>query len=90
MTAKGPLWLRMVGTALDATHPEAGAVWMIEDITDRRLAEKLCAMPMMCWKARVLERTKELESVVIQLQQEVSERIRAERNVWEIAHHDEN
>lgn len=85
---EGPLWLRMVGTALDATHPEAGAVWMIEDITDRRLAEETLRDAHDVLESRVLERTKELESVVIQLQQEVSERIRAERNVWEIAHHD--
>lgn len=81
-------WLRMVGTALDSGHPEAGAVWMIEDITDRRLAEETLRGAHDVLESRVLERTKELESVVIQLQQEVSERIRAERNVWEIAHHD--
>ncbi|TBR15957.1 MAG: EAL domain-containing protein [Rugosibacter sp.] len=83
-----PLWLRMVGTAFDATHPEAGAVWMLEDITDRRLAEETLRDAHDVLESRVLERTRELESVVIQLQQEISERIRAERNVWEIAHHD--
>lgn len=82
------LWLRMVGTAFDVAHPEAGAVWMLEDITGRRLAEETLRDAHDVLESRVLERTKELESVVVQLQQEVSERIRAERNVWEIAHHD--
>ncbi|HEY8856947.1 MAG TPA: EAL domain-containing protein [Rugosibacter sp.] len=82
------VWLRMVGTAFDAAHPEAGAVWMLEDITGRRLAEETLRDAHDVLESRVLERTKELESVVVQLQQEVSERIRAERNVWEIAHHD--
>lgn len=83
-----PLWLRMVGTTFDTAQLEAGAVWMLEDITDRRLAEETLRNAHDVLESRVLERTKELESVVIQLQQEVSERIRAERNVWEIAHHD--
>jgi diguanylate cyclase (GGDEF)-like protein/PAS domain S-box-containing protein len=82
------LWLRMVGTAFDAEHPKAGAVWMLEDITDRRVAEETLRDARDILESRVQERTKELESVVVQLQQEISERIRAERNVWEIAHHD--
>lgn len=81
-------WLRIVGTVFDAAHPQAGAVWMLEDITDRRLAEETLRNANDILESRVQERTKELESVVVQLQQEVSERIRAERNVWEIAHHD--
>lgn len=83
-----PSWLRIVGTVFDAENPTAGAVWMLEDITDRRLAEEALRDANDMLEARVQERTKELESVVVQLQQEISERIRAERNVWEIAHHD--
>lgn len=81
-------WLRIVGTVFDVANPQAGAVWMLEDITDRRLAEETLRNANDILESRVQERTKELESVVVQLQQEVSERIRAERNVWEIAHHD--
>lgn len=82
------VFLRMVGTAFDSNNPHSGAVWLIEDITDRRLAEEALRDAHDVLENRVLERTKTLQSVVTQLQQEISERIRVERNVWEIAHHD--
>lgn len=82
------LFLRMVGTAFDAAHPALGAVWMLEDVTDRRLAEEALRDAHKVLESRVLERTKDLELAVSQLQQEVSERIRAEHSVWEIAHYD--
>ena len=34
-----PVWLRLNGTAIDAADPSAGAVWLVDDVTDRRLAE---------------------------------------------------
>ncbi len=82
------VWLRVVGTAFDAATPDAGVVWMLEDITDRRQAEEALRGAHNALEQRVLERTEELEAAVSQLQQEVFERMRAERNVWEIAHHD--
>jgi len=84
----GLVWLRLIGTAFDAANPDAGAVWVLEDVTDRRLAEEALREAHDALEQRVAERTRELQVAVGQLREEVSERLRAERNIWEIAHHD--
>lgn len=83
-----PVWLRLIGTAFDAANPDAGAVWMLEDVTERRQSEEALRSTHDVLEQRVLERTEELEAAVGQLQQEIFERMRAERSIWEIAHHD--
>lgn len=83
-----PVWLRLNGTAIDAADPAAGAVWLVDDVTDRRLAETALREAHAALEQRVAERTGELSSTVDQLQAEVAERLRAEQSIWQIAHHD--
>jgi len=82
------IWLRLAGSTVDAANPAAGVVWMLEDVTDRRRAEDALRDAHAVLEQRVEERTEALQATVSQLQQEVVERMRAERNIWEIAHHD--
>jgi diguanylate cyclase (GGDEF)-like protein/PAS domain S-box-containing protein len=82
------IWLRLAGSAVDGANPAAGVVWMLEDVTDRRRGEEALRDAHAVLERRVEERTEALQTTVNQLQQEVAERMRAERNIWEIAHHD--
>lgn len=82
------IWLRLAGSAVDGANPAAGVVWMLEDVTDRRRGEEALRDAHAVLERRVEERTEALQTAVSQLQQEVAERMRAERNIWEIAHHD--
>lgn len=82
------IWLRLAGSAVDGANPAAGVVWMLEDVTDRRRAEDALRDAHAVLEQHVEERTEALQATVSQLQQEVVERMRAERNIWEIAHHD--
>lgn len=82
------VWLRLNGTAIDAADPAAGAVWLVDDVTDRRLAEAALREAHAALEQRVTERTEELSATVSQLQTEVAERLRAEQSIWQVAHHD--
>ncbi len=80
-------WIR--GTAQRvAWEPGGGAIWIIEDITDRRQAQEALLRAHEELEVRVAERTAELETANVQLQSEIFERMQAEERVWHIAHHD--
>jgi len=80
-------WMR--GTAQRVAWEQGGgAIWVIEDISDRRLAQEALLRAHEELEVRVAERTAELESANVQLQSEVFERMQAEERVWHIAHHD--
>lgn len=70
--------------------PGAGddVISTIKDISAQHAAEQALLGIQAQLEARVAERTVELEAAVTQLQQEVFERLQAERRAWEMAHHD--
>lgn len=70
--------------------PGAGddVISTVKDISAQHAAEQALLGMQEQLEARVAERTTELETTVTQLQQEVFERLQAERRVWEMAHHD--
>lgn len=80
-------WMR--GTAQRVAWEQGGgAIWVIEDVTERRLAQDALLRAHEELELRVAERTAELENANVQLQSEVFERMQAEERVWHIAHHD--
>ncbi|HEX5802799.1 MAG TPA: EAL domain-containing protein [Azospira sp.] len=81
------LWIR--GTAQRVSWEQGGgAIWIAEDITERRQAQEALLRAHEELEQRVAERTAELESANVQLQSEIFERMQAEERVWHIAHHD--
>ncbi|MBW7900922.1 MAG: EAL domain-containing protein [Rhodocyclaceae bacterium] len=80
-------WVR--GTAQRVSWEEGGgAIWIAEDITERRQAQEALLRAHEELEQRVAERTAELESANVQLQSEIFERMQAEERIWHIAHHD--
>ena len=65
-----------------------GAIWVVEDITERRLAQEALLRAHDELETRVAARTAELETANVQLQSEIFERMQAEKRIWHIAHHD--
>jgi len=62
--------------------------WIFEDVTERHQAEEALLRAHEELEQRVVERTAELASANLQLQEEVFERMQAEQRIWHIAHHD--
>lgn len=84
-----PVWVRTTGRLVESSRDDdADIVWIVEDITERRLAQDALAQARELLEHRVVERTAELAQANSQLQEEVFERIRAEQRIWHIAHHD--
>jgi len=86
------LWVRctarpIVGQVM-GNGAGGGVIWIIEDVTERHLAEEALLRAHDELEQRVVERTSELVSTNVQLQEEIFERMRAEQRVWHIAHHD--
>ncbi len=80
-------WVR--GTAQRVGWDQGGgAIWVVEDITERRLAQEALLRAHDELETRVAERTAELETANVQLQSEIFERMQAETRIWHIAHHD--
>ncbi|MFC5302416.1 EAL and GGDEF domain-containing protein [Azospira restricta] len=80
-------WMR--GTAQRVSWEQGGgAIWICEDITERRQAQEALLRAHEELEVRVAERTAELETANVQLQSEIFERMQAEERVWHIAHHD--
>jgi diguanylate cyclase (GGDEF)-like protein/PAS domain S-box-containing protein len=81
------VWVR--GTAKRVAWDQGGgAIWIAEDITDRRCAQEALLRAHDELEVRVAERTAELETANVHLQSEIFERMQAEKRIWHIAHHD--
>ncbi|PKO83770.1 MAG: GGDEF domain-containing protein [Betaproteobacteria bacterium HGW-Betaproteobacteria-11] len=79
-------WARITSRRIEGT--DSDVISIIEDISEQHKAEQALLDMRQQLEVRVAERTAELETVVAQLQQEVFERMQAERRIWEMAHHD--
>lgn len=81
-------WLRATGRKTDSPGPGLDLIWILEDVTERRQAEEALARARDELEQRVVERTAELASTNVQLQEEIYERLQAEQRIWHMAHHD--
>jgi diguanylate cyclase (GGDEF)-like protein/PAS domain S-box-containing protein len=80
-------WVRATGKRV-GWDQGGGAIWVVEDITERRLAQEALLRAHDELETRVAARTAELETANVQLQSEIFERMQAEKRIWHIAHHD--
>ncbi|MED5619957.1 sensor domain-containing protein [Ideonella sp. BN130291] len=74
-------WCRLTGRWVDREHPERESVWLLEDVTEQRLARDIL-------EQRVQQRTMELAEANQQLRAEVLERMEVEERVRHLANHD--
>lgn len=81
-------WVRLTGQREPNAGDRFDAVWLFEDITEKRHAEEALAQVHEELERRVLERTSDLSAANTQLQEEIFERMQAEQRVWQMAHHD--
>lgn len=81
-------WARISGRALTDAEDAASSVWLVEDITDRHEAELALREVQAGLEQRVEERTADLAAANAKLQDEIFERKRTERRIWQMAHHD--
>jgi diguanylate cyclase (GGDEF)-like protein/PAS domain S-box-containing protein len=79
---------RMSAKAVNPRRPQAGTIWILEDVTEWREAERALQRAKDELEQRVLERTNELTVTNEQLQKEIFERVQAEQRIWHVAHHD--
>ncbi len=73
---------------LDASDLSQGSVWIIEDITDRKLAQQHLAQVQNQLEQQVRERTLELSSTVADLHREVQDRLQDQERIYWLAHYD--
>ncbi|RTL54976.1 MAG: EAL domain-containing protein [Rhodocyclaceae bacterium] len=83
-----PLWVRISGRRTHENSTELEAIWVFEDVTERRLAEEALRQAKEELENRVQERTQELANANAQLQGEIFERMQTEQRIWHLAHHD--
>jgi diguanylate cyclase (GGDEF)-like protein/PAS domain S-box-containing protein len=79
---------RISAKAVNPRRPQAGTIWILEDVTEWREAERALQRAKDELEQRVLERTNELTVANEQLQKEIFERVQAEQRIWHVAHHD--
>lgn len=79
---------RMSAKAVNPLKPQAGTIWIMEDVTEWREAEEELQKAKDELEQRVQERTNELTIANEQLQKEIFERVQAEQRIWHVAHHD--
>ena len=81
-------WVRATGRRVGGQPDSLDATWIFEDVTERHQAEEALLRAHEELEQRVVERTAELASANLQLQEEVFERMEAEQRIWHVAHHD--
>ena len=84
----GLFWVRATGRKTDSPAAGLDLIWILEDVTARHQAEDALVRARDELEQRVVERTAELASTNVQLQDEIYERLQAEQRVWHLAHHD--
>jgi diguanylate cyclase (GGDEF)-like protein/PAS domain S-box-containing protein len=73
-----PVWCRVAGRAVNVNDPEAGLIWIIEDVTTQRAAQSMLLAARDDLERRVAERTRDLRRKNAELEAEVTERKLAE------------
>lgn len=81
-------WCRMLGRLIDHGDSSKGAIFLTEDITERRNAQEALLRARDELEQRVRERTAELAMANARLQAEIQERKMAEQQVRYLANHD--
>jgi diguanylate cyclase (GGDEF)-like protein/PAS domain S-box-containing protein len=83
-------WVRATGHALSDVEDtgSTAAIWIIDDVTDRRRMQDELLAAQTALESRVAERTAALAEANALLRAEVFDRMQAEERVWQIAHHD--
>ncbi len=72
------IWCSIVGQAINAVDLEQGAIWLLDDITERKRIEEELKKYQAQLEEMVTIRTADHEKTIAQLEAEVVERIRAE------------
>lgn len=73
------IWCIISGKALDPEHPNRGAIWVLQDISDHKLLEEQLKANVEMLEMMVSERTAELTQHVSKLNDEVTTRKKAEQ-----------
>ncbi len=81
-------WCKLVGRAIDATHPHDGSIWIYDDISAEREARVSLEASRDALEKAVAERTAELKSANARLEAEIAERKLAEQRAQHLADHD--
>jgi diguanylate cyclase (GGDEF)-like protein/PAS domain S-box-containing protein len=81
-------WCRLIGRALDPADRSKGAIYIAEDITERRNAQQALLRARDELELRVEERTRELAMTNARLHAEIQERKLAEQQIRYLANHD--
>jgi diguanylate cyclase (GGDEF)-like protein/PAS domain S-box-containing protein len=81
-------WCKVVGKAIDAAHPEHGAIWIYDDVTAEREVRESLEASRDALERAVAERTAELQSANQRLEAEINDRKQAESRAQHLADHD--
>ncbi|MEN3296767.1 MAG: hypothetical protein V7642_6020 [Burkholderiales bacterium] len=81
-------WCRVLGQVIDPRDYTKGAVFITEDITERKTTQEALLHARDELEHRVQERTAELAMTNVRLQAEIQERRLAEERIRHLAHHD--
>ena len=72
------VWCRVAGRAVDVDDPDAGLIWIVEDVTTQHAAQAMMLAARDDLERRVAERTRDLRRKNAELEAEVTERKLAE------------
>ncbi|GGC85797.1 diguanylate cyclase domain-containing protein [Undibacterium terreum] len=81
-------WCSITANLVDQSALENGAVWLLDDISERKQAQDSLMQARLELELRVQQRTAELANSNLQLQHEIQVRQLAEEHIRHLANHD--